>query len=120
MPYKGVAHTILGTIGEGRRAHHYRCNNQAGSFSGRCGSLLVSHIWTVKDCAGHELRHFTGTSRFDAGRRLVPTHYDAFRLHVSQSYREMFDRELTKVLSEKRWQIIRKRTKTRCTNITNR
>ena len=67
----------------------------------------MPHIWTVKDSTGHVVRNFTGTSRLDLERRLVPTYYDAFRLHVSPSYREIFDRELSKVLSDKRWRIIR-------------
>ena len=75
----------------------------------------MSQIWTVKDGTGHEVPNFRGTSRLDVGRSLVSTHYDAFRLHVSHSYREVFDRELAKVLSDKRWQIIRKRTNTRRT-----
>ena len=73
----------------------------------------MSHIWTVKDCAGHVVPDVTGTSRLDVGRKLVSTHYDAFRLHVSHSYRETFDRELEKVLSNKCWRIVRKRTSTR-------
>lgn len=73
----------------------------------------MSHIWTVKDCAGHVVPDFTGTSRLDVGRKLVPTRYDAFRLQVSHSYRETLDRELTKVLSNKCWQIVRTRTNTR-------
>jgi hypothetical protein len=70
----------------------------------------MSQTWTVKDCAGHEVPNFTGASRLDVGRRLVSKHYDPFRLHVSHSYREVFDRELAKVLSDKCWQITRKRS----------
>jgi hypothetical protein len=73
----------------------------------------MSHIWTVKDCAGHEVPNFTGASRLDVGQRLVSSQYDSFRLHVSHSYREIFDRELAKVLSDKCWRIIRKRTNAR-------
>jgi hypothetical protein len=73
----------------------------------------VSHIWAVKDCTGHVVLNFTGTSRLDVGRRLVPTHYDPFRLHVSHSYRELFDRELAKVLSNRCWQIVRKRRRSK-------
>jgi hypothetical protein len=75
----------------------------------------VPHIWTVKDSTGHLVPNFTGTSRLDVERRLVPTYYDAFRLHVSPSYREIFDRELAKVLSDKHWRIIRIRTSVRRT-----
>src|SRR5262245_34180240 len=83
---------------------------------GRRWSPSVSHAWTVKDCAGHVVPDFTGPSRFDVGRRLVSTPYDAFRLQVSHSYLQMFDRELAKVLSDKCWQIIRIRAKTSRTN----
>ena len=75
----------------------------------------MPHIWTVKDSTGHVVPNFTGTSRLDVERRLVPTYYDAFRLHVSPSYREIFDRELAKVLSDKRWRIIRIRNSARRT-----
>ena len=68
--------------------------------------------WTIKDGGGQLLLGFRGRSRLDVGRSLVPTHYDAFRLHVSHSYRELFNYELAKVLSDKRWQIVRKRTNT--------
>ena len=75
----------------------------------------MPHIWTVKDSTGHVVPNVTGTSRIDLERRLVPTCYDAFRLHVSPSYREIFDRELATVLSDKRWRVIRIRTSARRT-----
>ena len=75
----------------------------------------MSHIWTVKDCAGRVVPDLTGASRLDVGRRLVPTRYDTFRLHVSHSYREVFDRELARVLSDKCWQITRIRSNVRRT-----
>jgi hypothetical protein len=37
----------------------------------------------------------------------VPAHFDAFRLQVSHSYRELFDRALTQVLERKGWEIVR-------------
>ena len=75
----------------------------------------MSHIWTVKDSAGEVVPAFIGASRLDVERKVVPTYYDAFRLHVSQSYREVFDRELAKLLSHKRWRIIHIRTSARRT-----
>jgi len=39
-------------------------------------------------------------------RALVPAHYDAFRLHVSSSYRELFDRAVTQVLKREGWEIV--------------
>jgi len=33
-------------------------------------------------------------------QKVLPTHCDAFRLNVSRSYRQIFDRELAKVVAE--------------------
>jgi hypothetical protein len=38
--------------------------------------------WTVRDSNGQLLADFAAGSRLDVGRKLVPGHYDAFRLHV--------------------------------------
>ena len=54
---------------------------------------------------------FTAASRLDVERKLVPMHYDAFRLHVSSSYREMFARDLAKVLAQKHWRVVQRRSK---------
>jgi len=40
------------------------------------------------------------------GRKLLGNRYDAFRLQVSSSYREIFDRELRNVLEREDWQIV--------------
>ena len=40
------------------------------------------------------------------GRKLVPHRYDAFRLHVSSSYRELFDRALGRVLQSRSWEMV--------------
>jgi hypothetical protein len=64
-------------------------------------------MWTVKDQKGELLESFTANSRIEVGRKLVPTHYDAFRLQVSSSYRELFDRALTLILERQGWQIVR-------------
>jgi hypothetical protein len=74
-------------------------------------SRAVSQTWTVKDSDGHVLPHFAGASRLEVERKVVPTHYDAFRLHVSSSYREIFARDLAKVLALKDWRVIRIHTK---------
>ena len=67
----------------------------------------MPHVWTVKDREGQVLPCFTAASRLDVERKLVPTHYDAFRLHVSSSYREIFARDLAKVLAQKHWRVVR-------------
>jgi hypothetical protein len=63
--------------------------------------------WAVKDHNGQILPDFLGSSRIQVGCKVLPTHYDVFRLHVSTSYRELFDRALELALEENRWQIIR-------------
>ena len=70
-------------------------------------SSAVPQAWTVKDGEGHVLPSFTAATRLDVERKLVPNHYDAFRLQVSSSYREMFARDLTKVLAHKGWRVVR-------------
>ena len=63
--------------------------------------------WTVRDSSGQLLADFMGGSRLDVGRKLVPQRYDAFRLHVSSSYRELFDRALGQILRSRGWEIVR-------------
>jgi hypothetical protein len=36
----------------------------------------------------------------------MPARYDAFRLHVSASYRELFDSALQQVLQRNGWEIV--------------
>ena len=67
--------------------------------------------WTVRDSNGQLLADFAAGSRLDVGRKLVPGHYDAFRLHVSSSYRELFDRALGQILERKGWEIGRVRAR---------
>jgi len=71
----------------------------------------VSQAWTVRDREGNLLPCFTAASRLEVERRVVPTHYDAFRLHVSSSYREIFARDVARVLAHKDWQVVRIRGK---------
>jgi hypothetical protein len=67
----------------------------------------MSAVWTVKDSDGQLLPQFVSTSRLDVGRKLLPDRYDAFRLHVSSSYREVFERTLHQALKREAWQIVR-------------
>ena len=62
--------------------------------------------WTVKDSEGDLLADFIAGSRREVGRKIVPARYDAFRLQVSSSYREVFDRDLEKVLEQRAWRIV--------------
>jgi hypothetical protein len=67
----------------------------------------MTAAWTIKDGTGQLRAEFMGPSALEVGRRIVPTRYDAFRLHVSPSYREVFDRAVAKVLAEQGWQIVK-------------
>ena len=67
----------------------------------------MNAIWTVKDSNGELLESFAGASRLEVGCKIVPKHYDAFRLRVSASYRELFDRTLANILDRERWEIVR-------------
>ena len=71
----------------------------------------MPQAWTVKDSEGHVLTLFTAASRLEVQRKVVPAHYDAFRLHVSSSYRELFARDLAKALAHKDWRVVRIRRK---------
>ena len=55
---------------------------------------------------GQLLPHFACNSRIEVGLKVVPTRFDAFRLQVSSSYREVFDRTLRKVLDQQGWSIV--------------
>ena len=77
----------------------------------------MAAAWTVKDGNGQLLADFVGASPMEVGRRIVPTRYDAFRLHVSSSYREMFDRAVTKVLERQGWQIVRVKAPARAVRV---
>jgi hypothetical protein len=71
----------------------------------------MAAAWTVKDNNGQLIDRFIAPSRIEVGRKVVPTRYDAFRLQVSASYRELFDRALAGVLERERWQIVRVRSR---------
>jgi hypothetical protein len=73
----------------------------------------VSQAWTIKDGEGRVLPCFTGASRLEVECKVVSARYDAFRLHVSSSYREMFARDLANVLTHKGWRVVRTRNSRR-------
>ena len=62
--------------------------------------------WTVKDSKGELLPRFIAGSPREVGRKVVKNRYDAFRLEVSPSYRELFDRDLSSVLAHEDWRIV--------------
>jgi len=70
----------------------------------------MSAAWIVKDANGEPLAQFSGSSRRDVGRKLVGQRWDAFRLEVSASYRELFDQALARLLEHKGWEIVRVRS----------
>lgn len=67
----------------------------------------MTATWTIEDSNGHQLPDFACKSRIEVGLKVLPTRYDAFRLQVSSSYRELFDRALLKVLEREGWHIVR-------------
>ena len=67
----------------------------------------MTAAWTVKDSNGRLLPDFVCGSPMDVGRKVVPAPYDAFRLQVSSSYRQLFDRAVRQVLDRQGWQIVR-------------
>jgi hypothetical protein len=69
----------------------------------------MAALWGVKNNVGQVLPDFTATSRIEVGRKLVPRRYDAFRLRVSPSYRELFERAVSRILDQRHWQIVRVR-----------
>jgi hypothetical protein len=65
--------------------------------------------WTVRNGNGEVLQNFTAASRLEVERKVVPMRFDAFRLQVSTSYRELFDRTLAHILDREHWEIVRVR-----------
>jgi len=66
----------------------------------------VPAAWTVEDSNGRVFPDLIGGSRLEVGRKIMPTRYDAFRLQVSSSYREVFDRDFENVLARREWRIV--------------
>lgn len=62
--------------------------------------------WTVVDRNGEPLTRFIAGSPREVGRKVVRNHYDPFRLEVSASYRELFDRDLKSALAREDWRIV--------------
>ena len=73
--------------------------------------------WTVKDGNGGLRPEFTGASALEVGRRILPVRYDAFRLQVSSSYREHFNRAVSQMLEREGWKIVRVRSPRRASHL---
>jgi hypothetical protein len=69
--------------------------------------------WTIKDGKGELLPLFIAGSPREVARKIVAARYDAFRMEVSPSYRELFDRELKTILEREKWKIVALRRRTR-------
>jgi hypothetical protein len=70
----------------------------------------MAAAWTVEDSNGRLVSDLMCGSRLELSRKLVPVHYDAFRLQVSASYRELFERAVTQILKRNGWRIVRARS----------
>jgi hypothetical protein len=62
--------------------------------------------WTVKNSNGELLPCFIADTPRQVGCKIVRNRYDAFRIEVSTSYRELFERELNNVLAQQGWRIV--------------
>ena len=69
----------------------------------------MAYAWTVRDSKGELLTDFVCSSRLEVGRKVAPSHFDPFRLQVSSSYREVFDRVVTQALQRQGWRFVRTR-----------
>ena len=72
----------------------------------------MTACWTVRDRNGELLPQFACPSPLEVARKVVPGRYDAFRLHVSSSYRELFDRAVKQILEREDWRIVRMKVRT--------
>jgi len=66
----------------------------------------MTAAWTVKDRDGRLVGDLVAASRLEIARRILPQRYDAFRLQVSSSYRELFERALRQALETRGWQMV--------------
>ena len=73
--------------------------------------------WTVKDSKGELLPRFIAGTPREVARKVLRSRYDAFRLEVSPSYRELFDRDLKSAFARAGWRIVpvKKASAQRCT-----
>ena len=71
----------------------------------------MAAAWAIMDKEGHMLPGLVGSSRMAVGRKVLPGRYDEFRLHVSAGYREMFGRDLARLLERNDWQLVRVKTR---------
>lgn len=95
---------------------HAETKSLVGPYSQQvelCGARAVPIVWTVRDSKGELLPRFIAGSPREVARKIVTTRYDAFRLEVSASYREQFDRDLKTVLARHDWQIVPLKRRTR-------
>jgi len=80
----------------------------------------VTGCWTVRDGNGDLLAHFVAGSRHEVARKIVRNRYDMFRLQVSSSYREVFDRDVKNVLELQDWEIVPLKRRARARRRNNR
>jgi hypothetical protein len=66
----------------------------------------MAGVWTVKSNQGELISNVVGGSPREVGRKIVRTKYDPFRIEVSRSYRELFERELKTTLEHEGWRIV--------------
>jgi hypothetical protein len=73
------------------------------------GARYVVTTWAIRNSSGQILPKFVGGSRQEVGCKVLPARYDLFRLQVSSSYRELFERAVRHALEREGWEIVRVR-----------
>src|SRR4026207_874981 len=75
------------------------------------GVRVMTAAWTIRDGNGQLHAEFAAVSPLEVGRRIVPAHFDAFRLHLSPPHRAPLARAVAKVLAQQGWQIVKMRAR---------
>jgi len=71
----------------------------------------MTRVWTSKNGNGELRPQFTSGSALEVGRKLVSAHYDAFRLRVSSSSRELLNRAVKQILRDQDRRSVREPSK---------
>jgi hypothetical protein len=87
---------------------HPRCGHGNAPLAAELKTVRVARF-TVADRNGHLLAAYAAATRLEVARKVVAEPSDAFRLEVSASYRELFERNLRRTLSREGWRIVRLR-----------
>ena len=71
----------------------------------------MTRVWTSKNGNGELRPQITSGSALEVGRKLVFADYDAFRLRVSSSSRELLERAVKQILRDQDRRSVREPSK---------